>query len=71
MQQLLYGIAFLVCGLGLILLNKSIAELNQSVNKLFGMGAVHLRWYRIGNIIAGVFLSVIGILFIFNIAKLT
>ncbi len=71
MKHLLFGLAFFMGGLGLVLFNKPVAELNKAINDaLWEGGSGSLKWYRTINKIVGTVLRIFGLLSIFDVAHL-
>jgi len=61
-MKLFVGWGLLSTGVALILFNKSAAQLQKSVDELFGMGAVSSKFNRTVFYIVGTLLSTIGLL---------
>lgn len=61
-MKMLVGCSFLITGLALLFLNKPIAKVQKSMDELFGMGSVSLRFNRIVFYIVGALLAGLGTL---------
>jgi len=61
------GLTVFLGGLVLILFNKSLAQLQKSIDELFGMGSPSIRFTRIVFYIAGAGLVILGTLFMFDV----
>ena len=56
------GVAFLLTGLALLFLNKPMAKVQKSMDELFGMGSVSIKFNRIIFYIVGALLAALGTL---------